>query len=355
MEHAIEAIYYDGQSSVSKKITFESDETYDSFILILESGERITWHAEDLKFEHYRHSLELRNSRQIGSLVRIDDSNFSNSFFTNMKQKKRVDIHTRLLHLGTIHIVGIAVCLFAMLAFAYFYILPPMAEKAAILLPQSVDDQIGEIFDKSFISEEKIDVRKTQYLQTFANELTLNNSKPLHFIVIKSNDINAFALPNGQIVVNTAIINHMKSYEELVALIGHEASHVNKRHSTRMLCRNLAGYMLVSLLMNDVNGIMTILVDNAQQIHSLSYSRNFEQEADELGLQIMIRNHIDPHGMVNLFDQLENNTETSVPKILSTHPLTKDRKKHMQQIILNSKYSVQSNDELKRIFNQITI
>ena len=73
----------------------------------------------------------------------------------------------------------------------------------------------------------------------------------------------------------------MKSYDQLVALLGHEVSHVNNRHSIKILTRNLAGYMMISLVFSDLNGIMSVLAENAQQLRSLSYSREFEEEADE--------------------------------------------------------------------------
>lgn len=145
----------------------------------------------------------------------------------------------------------------------------------------------------------------------------------------------------------------MESSDELVALLGHEASHVNHRHSIKMLCRNLAGYMVVSLLFSDVNGVMAVLADNAQQLHSLSYSRGFEQEADEQGLKILMDNKINPNGMVNLFEQLEKESKISIPKIISSHPLTKERKEYMQKIISETVYEVKQNDKLDSIFEHI--
>lgn len=120
-----------------------------------------------------------------------------------------------------------------------------------------------------------------------------------------------------------------------------------------MLCRNLAGYMVVSLLFSDVNGVMAVLADNAQQLHSLSYSRGFEQEADEQGLKILMDNKINPNGMVNLFEQLEKESKISIPKIISSHPLTKERKEYMQKIISETVYEVKQNDKLDSIFEHI--
>jgi predicted Zn-dependent protease len=246
-------------------------------------------------------------------------------------------------------ISAIALSLFGLIVLAYFYILPPIAEKVASLLPESVDDKIAEMFMLAFLNENEIDSTKTRYLTQFASEVNLKNKKQLRFIVIKSTEVNAFALPDGQIVVFSGILNNMNSAEELVALLAHEASHINQRHSIKMLCKNLAGYVAVSLLFSDVNGVVAVLADNAQQLHSLSYSRVFEQEADELGLKILIENKLNPNGMVELFEQLEKESEIAIPKMMSSHPLTKDRMENMQKIISQSIYQVKENHKLNSL------
>jgi predicted Zn-dependent protease len=332
MKNTIDAKYYDGQSSVSLQAT-------------------VTF--KNVQFERYGHILELRNTNYSDAILKIDDKYFSDKLYSAMKKNKNIDIHTQLLNLGLSKITVIAFCLLGLITLAYFYVLPPIAEKSATLLPESFDNEIGNLFMDAFLSENNIDTTKTKHLKQFAAELDLKNRKPLRFTVVKSKEVNAFALPNGQIVVFSAILENMESFEELVALLGHEASHVNYRHSIKMLCRNLAGYMTVSLIFSDVNGVMTILADNAQQLHSLSYSRSFEQEADEQGLEILMNNNVDPNGMVKLFEQLEKESEIYIPKIISSHPLAKERKDNMQKIISETVYEIKPNDKLNSIFEYI--
>lgn len=353
MKNKIDAKYFDGQSSASQKILIVFDETINEIVLHITDDILCVWQLEDLQFEKYDNVLEIRNKKYSGALLQIDDKYFSQRFYEVMKQKRRVDIHTRLLHLGFSRIIAIAVCLFGLIVLAYFYVLPPLAERSAEFLPESFDNKIGNMFMETFLNENKIDIEKTKYLEQFASELKLRNTKPLHFTVVKSDEINAFAIPNGQIVVYTAILDIMKNPDELAALLAHEASHINNRHSTKLLCRNLAGFMIVSLLFSDVNGIMAVVAENAQQIHSLSYSRKFEQEADEQGVRILMANDIDPNGMIRLFEQLENENKFSIPKILSTHPLTQERKEHIKRMISESIYEVKPYKNLTSIFEHI--
>lgn len=353
MNNTIEAKYFDGQSSASQQTTVVFNDTMNEFRLQTADGISVVWQLEDLQYEQYSSLLEIRNKNYSGAILKIDDKDFLGIFFDAMKKNKRIGIHTRLLNLGLSKITAIAICLLGLIVLAYFYLLPPIAEKSAELLPESFDNEIGNVFIETFLNENDIDTTKTKYLEQFVSELNLKNKKPLRFIVVKSKEVNAFALPNGQIVVFSAILKNMKSSDELVALLGHEASHVNHRHSTKMLCRNLAGYMVVSLLFSDVNGIMAVLADNAQQLHSLSYSRGFEQEADEQGLKILMDNNVNPNGMIKLFEQLEKESKISIPKIISSHPLTNERKENMKKIISKSVYEIKPNESLNSIFEHI--
>ena len=353
MKNIIEANYFDGQSSASKLISILYDETMNELCLQVADGVSFFWQLDDLLFEQFGAFVEIRNTKYSGAILKIEDQTFVQKFHQAMKQRNRVDIHASLLNLGFSKIVAIAIGLFGLVVLAYFYVLPPLAEKSADLLPESFDYEIGNTVMETFINEKDIDTVKTKYLVKFASEMYFKNTKPLHFTVVKSDEVNAFALPNGEIVVYTGILKDMKMSDELVALLAHEASHVNHRHSTKMLCRNLAGYLLVSVLLSDVNGIMAVFAENAQQLHSLSYSRKFEQEADENGLKILIDNHVNPQGMVQLFEHLEKENKISIPKIISTHPLTKERKENMQRIITETAYEIKPNNKLKALFENI--
>ncbi len=351
--YRIEAKYFDGQSSVPHQVELSTTERIDELRLLHADGSSFTWNTDDLNFEQYGNCLEIRNKLFSGALLQIKDEQFSKRFLEAMKRRNKVDVHHRILNIGFPKIVGIAVAMFALIVAAYFYLLPPIAEKSVILFPESFDSYLGNTFMNTFLYENKIDSVKTKTLEEFAGKINFENTKPLHFAVVESDEINAFALPNGQIVVYSGILNKLQSSSELTALLAHESAHVNHRHSVKILSRNLAGYLLISLIFSDVNGIMAILADNAQQLHSLSYSRKFEREADEQGLKILMNNHINPNGMVELFALIEREEKIAVPKIISTHPLTKERKENMQEIITNSVYKLSSHSDLDSLFLQL--
>jgi len=351
--HRVEAKYFDGQSSASHQIEVATNERVDELRLQYADGSSSIWQVDDLYFEQYGDYLELRNKQISGVLIQINDEQFSKRFLEAMKWHKKVDVHHRLLSLGFRKIVGIALVLFALIVVAYIYFLPPVAERSVALIPQSFDIALGNAFMRSYLNENRIDSAKTNLLQEFAEQIDFENTIPLTFAVVESRQINAFALPNGQIVIYTGLLNRLQSSSELAALMAHEAAHINYRHSVKMLTRNLAGYLLISLILSDVNGIMAVLADNANQLHNLSYSRRFEREADASGLRILKNNHIDPNGKVELFALLEKESRIAIPAIISTHPLTAERKQNMQEIIANSEFEVIPQPRLDELFVQM--
>ncbi|MFZ9588074.1 MAG: M48 family metallopeptidase, partial [Crocinitomicaceae bacterium] len=254
MLNSFEAKYFDGKSSLPQqiKVAFQNDIL--GLQLQISRDEKINWSLTDLRFERFGNLVEIRNQNYADAILKVENAAFAEEFYSAMKRERRVDIHTRLLGLGLLKISGIALGLLGLIVGAYFYILPPIAEKSAALLPESFDDKIGNVFIENYLEKVEVDTARSMQLEEFASQLKLKNRKSLRFTVVKSEEINAFALPNGHIVVFSGILDNMESADELAALLGHEVSHVNGRHSTKMLCRNLAGYMLVSLLFSDVNG-----------------------------------------------------------------------------------------------------
>ena len=190
-------------------------------------------------------------------------------------------------------------------------------------------------------------------MNVFAQKIDLKNTKKLSFTVVKSKEVNAFALPDGNIVVFTGIIEKMKNYDEVVGLLGHEASHVNNRHSIKMLCRNLSGYLFVSLILGDANGVMAVIGDNVNSFQSLSFSREFEHQADVDGFKILVDNKVNPKGMSNLMKRLQNEHSDIIPEFLSSHPVTANRIHYIDEMIKTKKYSYEEKTVLTTLFQKL--
>jgi beta-barrel assembly-enhancing protease len=340
------ANYFDGKTSKPQSITIIFNKHQEVFSFEDTSFVLNQWSIKNLTFEQVGNQICVYNKDGIEFLA-IDNLDFINELNTFRSEKKYFSTYEKLINLGFKKHLFIAASISLIIIAIYIFALPWIGEKSAALIPESFDNEI------SITSFDSIHKDKTTQLNLFAKKIDLNNSKKLKFIVIQSPEINAFAMPDGTIVVYTGIIESMENYEEMVALLGHEAAHVNNRHAIKMMCRNLAGYLFISAVLGDVNGVASVLIDNANTLRSLSFSREFETEADMDGLSIMIKNKVNPKGMLDLFNKIDDKKILEMPHFLSTHPITKDRMTNIKKAIRSKNYFVENNIELNLIFNQV--
>jgi predicted Zn-dependent protease len=168
------------------------------------------------------------------------------------------------------------------------------------------------------------------------------NTWDYRFHVIDSKEINAFAVPGGNMFMFTGLMDRITSDDELAAVTGHEMTHVRKQHwakATASASKREIGLQVLLGLTHAGQGWRT-LAGLGDSLLSLRYSRSEEDEADAGGLQNMVAAHYDPHGMLALFHLLQtaSNGRGEPPAFLSDHPLTSDRIKKTQERI-NKLYS----------------
>lgn len=350
MQHATTGVYFDGKSSLPQDAKIFFDEQRQ--VLLIHNGyyHRFEWQLSDIELSKNGNQLTfIRKDHPAESLI-IEDNQFAQHIYPY----KNTGWYQKLLDQSKAFYVALAALFISFLAVSYFWIIPWLGEKSIELIPETYDQELGEIAYQNTIDEEDIDPEKTKILNNFAKELKFVHPKPLRFTVVKSDEVNAFALPNGDIVIFTGIIDKMKSYEELVALIGHEATHIHHRHSMKMMGRNLSGLIFISTILGDANGVISVIGQNAHELRNLSYSRHYEEEADTGGFNTMKINKINPKGMVDLFKVLDAKEESiEIPEFISTHPITKNRIQNAENLIQKQPYAHQENARLKQIFDKL--
>lgn len=353
MNNTTTAVFYDGNSSVPQQVIL----TLNSFNRTLEfqsaDGSICKWLVADITFEKRSSGLHLEHGAEVLQHIKIQDADFIHLIQNFRKANGQIGWYQKLIDIGFAAHIGIAVVIMALIGLCYIYIIPWAAEQSVSLIPEEYDNELGNsawIGNQYFMN---VDSTKTKLLNDFAKELKLQNTKKLKFIVVKSNEINAFALPNGSIVVFTGILKEMKNYDELVGLLGHEASHVNNRHSMKMLCRSLSGYLFISVILGDANGIMATIGDNVNSLQSLSFSREFEHQADADGFKILLENKVNPQGMANLFKRLQQQHSYTIPEFLSSHPVTENRIDFINTMIKNKKFRTIAHPQLESLFAQL--
>ena len=153
-------------------------------------------------------------------------------------------------------------------------------------------------------------------------------------------------------MVYRALLEKMKSYPELAALLAHEFTHVNNRHTTKSIFRQLGSRIFLGLLFGKIGSVTSVLVDHADNLKSLKYSRKLEKEADMDGLSLLQERHIDPNGFVTLFQHLkESGPGSSMPEFLGSHPDIEKRIAYIQEASKGATF--EENEQLKSIFEKL--
>lgn len=243
----------------------------------------------------------------------------------------------------------------ALIAGVYFWLMPWIGEKVAMNFSREYEIELGESMYTATMQAYKVDSGRTRIINEFYKELGYSVDYPINITVVNSPEVNAFAIPGGHIVVQDAILEGMKTPEELAALLGHEASHIAKRHSLRSLFRSLARQMFIMLILGNDSGILSYIANNADALKGLEYSRSLETEADNNGMALMARSGLDVEGMHHLMEMLQKEANGNEPSaFMSTHPIFKDRLTNIRDQM--KKYpapTAERNTRIKTLFHEL--
>jgi len=178
----------------------------------------------------------------------------------------------------------------------------------------------------------------TEYVNRIGQNIVKNSDCKVPFTikVIDSDEINAFALPGGFFFVNSGLILNADEEAELAGVMAHEIAHVCAHHAVReMTSRNYAQIGAIPLIF--IGGWTGIGVYEAASIGVpvafIEFSRDFEAQADYLGVQYMYRAGYDPQAFITFFEKirvLEKHKPGLVAKMFANHPQTPDRILHSQ-------------------------
>lgn len=346
----MDAVFYNGVSARPIDAQVSLLEEKQQLLIEVEAETPILIEYADIAISHSEKGLlVLSFGKNPNRVIEVRDESFRTHFLKSNHTGKKGITYFKLINAGWKMHVLLALLIVGFCLGTYFYFIPYVAESAVTLLPTSFDKKVGDMAFEQALTGEEIDSAASITMNAYLMKMMPDQYRNYHLNVVKSDELNAFALPNGEIVIYSRMLKHIKTDDELSGLLSHEISHVTNRHSMRLLCKSLSGYLLLSVMMNDVNGLMTIILDNANNLQQLSYSRNYEEEADLSGLKLLEQYKINPKGMIDLFEILQKENTINVPGFLSTHPVTSDRITYIKRHIENHPYSFQPHPELKQL------
>jgi beta-barrel assembly-enhancing protease len=172
-----------------------------------------------------------------------------------------------------------------------------------------------------------------EYVNRIGQNLVRNSDAKVPFTikVIDSDEVNAFALPGGFFYVNSGLILAADEEAELAGVMAHEISHVAARHGMRQMTRaNWAQIGTIPLIF--IGGGLGYGIYEATglalPLTFMKFQRNFEAEADYLGLQYMYKTGYDPQAFISFFEKIqakEKKKPGTIAKAFASHPQTPDR------------------------------
>ena len=223
--------------------------------------------------------------------------------------------------------------------------LPDLGSSGDAGLSPQVERRIGESImrdirfrEPSYVDDAEI----TDYLATLGARLTQSAAgtrQDFEFFAIRDNSINAFAMPGGFVGVHTGLISAAETESELASVLAHEVAHVTQRHIARMLGQQqqlqmpmmvaLAAAILLGRSRPDLASGAAVAAQAGAVQSQLAYSRDFEREADRLGLRALETAGFDPHAMSSFFEKMQRASriadDGTMPGYLRTHPVTFER------------------------------
>ena len=234
--------------------------------------------------------------------------------------------------------------------------LPELGEPAQSVLSASQERLLGQSImkearrDPGFFDDAEI----TDYITRIGSRLVARSGdthQRFEFFMMRDPQINAFALPGGNIGINTGLVAAAQSESEIAGVVAHEIAHVTQRHIARMVSNDqknqwvsIAALAIAILAARSNSQISQAAMAAGPALavqQQLNFSRDFEREADRLGLQMLEKAGFDPNGMALFFERLQRATrvyEGGAPSYLRSHPLTHERISDLQGRSANLPY-----------------
>ena len=254
--------------------------------------------------------------------------------FTGVDRKVAKHRRGRWVGMG----VGLALVLGAVLLFWYT---PALLARSATALPISVDEQLGDAAMDDLeaqLGPRLADPTIQAYLDQVVERLQPHASEPdfdFRIRAIESDEVNAFALPGGQMVVMSGLLREAGGPEEVAGVLAHEMAHVTGRHGLRGAAHGAGRWLALSILIGDDSAWLALAGEAADYATGSAYSREQESEADAEGARLMAAAGLDPMALAAFFERLKERPGselTGMASWLSSHPEHDARIAHVREL-----------------------
>jgi len=211
-----------------------------------------------------------------------------------------------------------------------FYGIPIMAHFIAFQVPTALNNKLADgvldSLDRVFLQPSSLDPEQQDHYRTLFQEMS-NDFDPgyryrLVFRQSRNQEPNAFALPDGTVVLLDELVDLADTDLEVLAVLAHELGHVEHRHALQGTISDAGVFLIISVLLGDVTSITSLGATLPTFLVENNYSRNFEADADRVSAAWLLEHHGSSDAMESMLIKLHSSVDSdlSIPEFLSTHP-----------------------------------
>lgn len=253
---------------------------------------------------------------------------------TKVAAHRRGHRRGRWLGIGAV-LVGIALLALVVLS------VPRLLAASVDALPASVDRQLGDaaIGEVALAGAAVDDPIVTGFVEEIVDRLEPHAALAgfdFRVRVVEGDEVNAFALPGGQMVVFTGLLRRAESADQIAGVLAHEMAHVTLRHGLRNVAHRAGLFLAIQLFLGDASGWVELAADAAVLARSNDYSREQESAADAEGVRMLAAAGLDPEGLAGFFRLLQAEPGSQLGGAmswLSTHPAHEERIAHVREVM----------------------
>lgn len=315
--HTLMGTWFDGQSSLLHPARLSLDD----------AGTVTLWLSG---VSHFHCTLnELVISRRIGNTRRIIRLPHGSSFDTD--DNDAVDLWQKQAHPKFRNVIhrfestwpGMLLILCIILLGSSWVILEGLSaasDKIAEKLPTSTNKDLGErslaALDKAVFLPSRLDAKGQKQIRSyFESALKKFPDTPMRILFRDGGSMgpNAMALPDGTLIFTDQLIALSHTQEELMAILAHEIGHVVLQHSLRTAVRSMLTNLAVTVLSGKASFNSDLLLSAPLYMLDMSYSRTFEEDADNFSMAFLLDHHLSPEFFVEIMSRMER-AETCIPE-----------------------------------------
>jgi predicted Zn-dependent protease len=234
-----------------------------------------------------------------------------------------------------------------------------IAQKSAPAVQKSFEDitpeqeyYIGRAVAATILSQYQpfTEAGPNEYLNLLGSTLAIASDRPetfggYHFLILDSQEINAFAAPGGLIFISRGLLACADSEDTVASILAHEIAHVVKQHGLQAIKKSRVTSALTSVAIasaqtagsDELANLTTVFEDSIGDITATlvnsGYSRAFEKEADLMAVEILQRVGYDPNALVRMLEVMETRLQPGGLDFAKTHPEPEVRINEIRKVL----------------------